>query len=209
MIEVKAYDKDAKAAKAISVSEDVFGGEVSQRLLREAILMYEANARQGTASVLRRGEVSGSTAKLFRQKHTGRARVGDARSPIRRGGGSVFGPKPHSYRYSLPKKALRKALDSAILAKITDGEVAVAECPVPEAPRTKPVAEYMSAIGLAKGATCLYVTSGLDGTFHRSARNIDGMSVMPLSQLNAYAVIRPSMVVFSREAFEKLLEERQ
>jgi len=209
MIEVKAYDREGKPAGTLEVSEEWFGGEVRAAVLREALLMYEANKREGNASVLRRSEVRGSTRKLYRQKHTGRARVGDARSPIRRGGGSVWGPKPREYRYSLPKKALRIALDSAILAKLRDGQVIVADCATPESPRTKPVAAYLRTIGVNPSTSCLYVTPELDIAFYKSARNIDGVEVTPLSSLNAYSVVRPETVVFSRAAFDKLLEGRR
>lgn len=209
MIEVKTFDAEGKPAEPMEVAEELFGGEVKARLLREALVMYENNQREGNASVLRRGEVAGSTRKLWRQKHTGRARVGDSRSPIRRGGGSVFGPKPRDYRYSMPKKALRGALNSALLAKMKDAEVVVAECPSPEKPATKAVASYLKTIGVAKGTTCLLVTPDLDMLFYKSARNIHGVEVMPLAELNAWAVVRPANVVFSRKAFEKLLEERR
>jgi large subunit ribosomal protein L4 len=209
MIEVKTFNAQGEAGAPISVSEELFGKRVRKVLLREALLMYETNKRQGNASVLRRSEVQGSTRKLYRQKHTGRARVGDSRSPIRKGGGSVWGPKPRDYSYHLPKKALRAALDSAILAKLIDHEVVVADCRTSDAPKTKPVAAYMRAIGLVAGTSVLYVTLDLDPVFHKSARNIDGLEILPLAQLYAYAVVRPKAVVFSCQAFEKLLEERR
>lgn len=209
MIEVRTFDSEGRPDTPVTVSEDVFGGEVRRAVLREALLMYEANRRQGTSDSLRRAEVRGSTRKLWRQKHTGRARVGDRRSPIRRGGGVVWGPHPRDYSYSLPKKALKVALDSAILAKLIDGEVVVADCRTSDPPKTKAVASYLKSIGFAAGAKLLYVTADMDPVFHRSARNIDGLGIIPLAELNAYAVIRPSTVVFSRGAFERLLEERK
>lgn len=209
MIEVKAFDSEGSPVAPIPVSEELFGGKVRSAVLREALLMYETNQRQGNASVLRRSEVRGSTRKLWRQKHTGRARVGDRRSPTRRGGGSVWGPKPRDYSYSLPRKALRVALDSAILAKMLDGEVVVADCRVSDPPKTKAVAAYLKTIGFAPGTSILYVINGLDAVFHRAARNIDGLEIVPLAQLNAYAVVRPSAVIFGAGAFEKLLEERK
>jgi large subunit ribosomal protein L4 len=209
MIEVRTFDSDGRSDKPISVSEEAFGGKVRRAVLREALLMYEANKRQGTSDVLRRAEVRGSTRKLWRQKHTGRARVGDRRSPIRRGGGVVWGPHPRDYSYSLPKKALKVALDSAILSKLIDGEVIVADCRTSEPPKTKAVASYLKSIGLAAGAKLLYVIRDMDAVFHRSARNIEGLDVLPLPDLNAYAMVRPSMVVFSKGAFEKLLEGRK
>lgn len=209
MIEVRTFDSEGRPAAPVNVSEESFGGKVRSSVLREAILMYEANRRQGTSDVLRRAEVRGSTKKLWRQKHTGRARVGDRRSPIRRGGGVVWGPHPRDYSYSLPKKALKVALDSAILSKLIDGEVIVADCRPSEPPKTRAVASYLKSIGLAAGAKLLYVMEQADTAFHKSSRNIAGLDVMPLAELNAYAVVRPSMVVFSKSAFEKLLEDRK
>ncbi|MHC4712329.1 MAG: 50S ribosomal protein L4 [Planctomycetota bacterium] len=209
MIEVKAYDENGNPADPVQVDEAWFGGAVRAGVLREAILMYEANRRSGTANTRRRAEIEGSNRKLWRQKHTGRARVADRSAPHRRGGASAFGPRPRDYGYSLPKKALKAALDSAILAKLGDGEVLIADCKAAETPKTKPVAEYLGKIGVKAGQTCLYVTGDLDGVFYRSARNINGLSVSPLSQINAYSIVKPSTVIFSREAFEKLLEGRR
>ncbi len=209
MIEVRAYDAEGNPADPVLVDEAWFGGSVRAGVLREAILMYEANRRSGTANTRRRSEIQGSTKKLWRQKHTGRARVGDRSAPHRRGGASVFGPKPRDYGYAMPKKALKAALDSAILAKLGDGQVLIADCKTPETPKTKPVAEYFGKIGISPGQTCLYVTGDLDGAFYRSARNIRGLSVSPLSQINAYSIVKPSTVIFSRGAFEKLLEGRR
>jgi large subunit ribosomal protein L4 len=109
----------------------------------------------------------------------------------------------------MPKKALKSALDSAILAKLLDGEVIIADCRAGDAPKTKPVAEYFSRIGLDRKTTCLYVTPELDRILHRSARNIHGLEVRPLGEINAYCVVKPARVIFSREAFEKLVEGRK
>ncbi len=209
MIEVKAYDAEGNQTDSIQVDEAWFGGAVRAQLLRQAVLMYQANRRQGTASTLRRSEVAGSTRKLYRQKNTGRARVGDRSAPHRKGGAPAFGPKPRDYSYSMPKKALRAALDSALLAKLEDGEVIVADCATPEAPKTRPVAEYLATIGIAHGTTCLYVTPEVDRIFYRSGRNIDGFEIAPLREINAYAIVKPSRVVFSRRAFDELLRERR
>ncbi len=210
MIEVKAYNAEGEAAAPVQVEEAWFGGNVRPGVLREAILMYQAKSHQGTANTRRRSEIKGSTRKLWRQKHTGRARVGDVSAPHRRGGASVFGPKPKEIiSRRMPAKALRVALNSALLAKLADGEVIVADCNTPETPSTKHVAAYLDKIGIEKGQTCLWVTAGLDRTFYKSARNIAGVEVKSLSGLNAYAVVRPAMVIFGREAFEKLLERRR
>jgi len=209
MIEVRAYDAEGNETDAVEVDEAWFGAAVRPQLLRQAVLMYQARRRRGTANTLRRSEIAGSSRKLYRQKHTGRARVGDRSAPQRRGGASAFGPRPRDYGYALPRKALTAALDSALLAKLVDGEVIVADCATPEAPKTKPVAEYLASIGITAGTTCLYVTRENDRIFYKSARNIDGLEVAPLRELNAFAVVKPSRLVFSRPAFEDLLNQRR
>jgi len=209
MIEVKTYDAEGSPGEPISVEEEWFGGRVNARVLRDVILMYEARRRAGTANVRLRSETAGSTRKLWRQKGTGRARVGDARAPQRRGGAAVFGPKPRDYSYSVPKKVRLKALDSALLAKLRDDEVAVSGVEAPEEPRTAHVAGHLERIGVEKGSSCLFVTAGHDGNFWKSARNIPGLEVRTLDQLNAYEVVRPRKVIFARSAFEKLLEQRR
>src|SRR6185295_5950175 len=131
-----------------------FGGQVNKQLLHDVVLMYLANQRAGTHSTLRRGEVAGSTKKLFRQKGTGNARVGTRRSHKRRGGGTAKGPKPRDYEYHLPKKAVRAATRMAILSKLQDKEtVVIDELKLPEI-RTKQVADILKALKL-EGTSCL------------------------------------------------------
>src|SRR3982751_2518738 len=119
------YDRQGQFIGAVMIDPAEFGGRVNKQLLHDAVLMYQANRRAGTHSTLRRGEVAGSTKKLFRQKGTGNARVGNKRTNKRRGGGTAKGPKPRDYSYSMPKKALRLATRMALLAKLQDQEVVV------------------------------------------------------------------------------------
>src|SRR6185312_17378996 len=154
-------------------------------------LMYEANQRAGTHSTLRRGEVAGSTKKLFRQKGTGNARVGTRRTNKRRGGGTAKGPKPRDYEYHLPKKAVRAATRMALLSKFLDGEaLIVRELTFPEI-RTKLMARVLQALNL-DGTTCLVGIAASevdeDRTVYLSARNIPGVAVSPVAQFNAYEV---------------------
>src|SRR5213083_3103920 len=125
MVSVNIYNRQGETVGTIDIDPAEFGGEVNKHLLHEVVLMYLANQRAGTHSTLRRGEVAGSTKKLFRQKGTGNARVGTRRSNKRKGGGTAKGPKPRDYEYHLPKKAVRAATRMAILSKLQDNETVV------------------------------------------------------------------------------------
>src|SRR5438128_8114838 len=140
--------------------------------------MYQANQRAGTHSTLRRGEVAGSTKKLFRQKGTGNARVGNRRTNKRRGGGTAKGPKPRDYEYHLPKKAVRAATRMAVLSKFQDQEALVLDELAVNEIRTKQIADVLKALKL-KGTTCLVGTAGRDEKVFRSARNLPGVELAP------------------------------
>ena len=184
----------AQSVGTVEVDPAEFGGKINRQLLHDVVLMYLANQRAGTHSTLRRGEVAGSTKKLFRQKGTGNARVGTRRTNKRRGGGTAKGPKPRDYEYHLPKKAVRAATRMALLSKFQDKEaVVVDELKLPEI-KTKQMAGILKALKL-DGTTCLIGigTSDIDEqqTVYKSARNIRGVEVLPASQFNAYTVLRP------------------
>src|SRR5438477_8839622 len=151
---LNVFNVDGQPVGTVQVDPAEFGGQVNKQLLHEVVLMYLANQRSGTHSTLRRGEVSGSTKKLFRQKGTGNARVGPRRTNKRRGGGTAKGPKPRDYEYHLPKQAVRAATRMAILSKLQDQEtVIVEELKLPEI-KTRPVAEALKALNLGE-FTCL------------------------------------------------------
>jgi large subunit ribosomal protein L4 len=202
-IQVPVLNRQGEAAGTIDVDPAEFGGRINKQLLHDVVLMYLANQRLGTHSTLRRGEVAGSTKKLFRQKGTGNARVGSRRTNKRRGGGTTKGPKPRDYSYSLPKKAMRAALRMAILGKLRDQEVVVVEDYALPAPKTKEMAGLLKALKLA-GATCLIGTPELDVGVFRAGRNIEGVEVLPVRQFHTYAVLKPKRVLLSRAAFDAL-----
>lgn len=179
-------------------------GELNNQLLHDAVVMYEASARQGTVQTKSRGMVRGSTHKLFRQKGTGRARAGNARTPVRRGGGHAFGKKPRDYSYRLPRKAVRKAAKMALLSKFQDGQAVVLADWKCDAPKTKAVAAALGALGVA-GNSVLIATDGVDQNVYRSARNISGVQVLPASDLNAYALLRNRSFVVTVSAMDSLL----
>ncbi len=205
----------------VAVDPAAFGGKINKQLLHEAVLMYMANQRAGTHSTLRRGEVAGSTKKLFRQKGTGNARVGTKRTNKRRGGGTAKGPKPRDYEYHLPKKAIKAATRMAILSKFTDGEVVVLDDLAMAGPKTKDMTALLKAIkvgskSVKRGeetvevATTLADVSVLIGTaaydinVYKSGRNIEGVKVLPAAEFNAYTVLKQKRLVLTRAALDVL-----
>ncbi|MEL7337082.1 MAG: 50S ribosomal protein L4, partial [Planctomycetota bacterium] len=150
-----------------------------------------------------RGEVSGTNKKMYRQKGTGNARAGSKRTNVRRGGGVARTIKPRDYSYRLPKKAVRLATRMAIASKINDHQACVIDGLALDAPRTKPVASFLAAIGLA-GESVLIVTGQHDPVVYRSARNIEGVEVQEVRQLNALGLLRPKMVVFTKDAIQRV-----
>jgi large subunit ribosomal protein L4 len=223
---VPVFNRQGQEVGAVTVDAADFGGKISTRLMHEAVLMYETNQRQGTHSTLRRGEVAGSTKKLFRQKGTGNARAGTRRTNKRRGGGTAKGPKPRDYSYALPKQALRTATRMAILAKIRDKAALVVDDFGLTGIKAKEMAGILKALNLrdvagpapieppAEGETpkkpkkkhlsLLIGTDKLDPTVYKSARNLDGVRVLPASDFNAYEVLRPKRLVLTKGALEAL-----
>jgi large subunit ribosomal protein L4 len=193
-------------------------GEINRQLLWDAVLMYRANQRAGTHHTLRRGEVAGSTKKLFRQKGTGNARVGTKRTNKRKGGGTAKGPKPRDYEYHLPRKAVQAATRMALLSKFADGEAMIIDDFGVAAPKTKDMAGVLKAIRIGTktteaGAekpktlldtTVLISTGGIDAAVYKSARNIEGVEVLPASDLNAYMVLKQKRLLLTKAAFESL-----
>jgi large subunit ribosomal protein L4 len=169
--------------------------------------MYLANQRAGTHSTLRRGEVAGSTKKLFRQKGTGNARVGTRRTNKRKGGGTAKGPKPRDYEYHLPKKAVRAATRMAILSRLQDQEaVIIDDLKFPEI-KTRLMADVLKNLNL-QGTTCLVGVAPAEVDEHKtvymSARNIRGVSVSPTTAFNAYEVLKPKKLLLTKAALEDL-----
>lgn len=206
-VSLNVYNAQGQAVGSVEIDPAEFGGKINKQLLHEVVLMYLANQRAGTHSTLRRGEVAGSTKKLFRQKGTGNARVGTRRSNKRKGGGTAKGPKPRDYEYHLPKKAVRAATRMAILSKLTDHEaVVVDEIKLPEI-KTKGMVEILNNLQLA-GSTCLIGLGAKDldsnSTVYKSARNIRGVEVSPASQFNAYAVLKPKRLILTKAALEEI-----
>jgi len=203
MAQVKLYSGGAVGQTA--VDESLFGDAVLGRTLKDAVVMYEANRRAGTHATKTRGEVAGPNKKLWKQKHTGRARVGAKKVPHRRGGGVAFGPKPRDYAYRMPQKERRVAPRNALFTKFRDQEVAVADGWPSEAPSTKQAFAILAALGMARSA--LVVTAEPDPVLWRSLRNVPLVDVRPVQDLNARDVLLRPCVVVTPQALE-LLKER-
>ncbi|NOG85488.1 MAG: 50S ribosomal protein L4 [Planctomycetes bacterium] len=202
-MEVQVFDKNGVLEKPVSVSEDGFGGTVHKALLRDAVLMYEANLRDCIASSKTRSEVSGGGGrKPWAQKHTGRARAGTIRSPLWKGGGIIFGPRPRDYRYTMPRKAKKVALYSAILGKLKENEVMLIEELVFERPSTKKMITLIRSLGIQ--GSCLLVMQDKDEMVWKSTQNIYDMRLKLSSQLCAYDVVKYQHIVMTVEAFEWL-----
>lgn len=202
-MEILVYNKLGEKVNNIQLNEKKYGGPVRTKLLRDAVIMYEANKRQGTACTKTRGEVAGGGKKPWVQKHTGRARAGSIRSPIWKGGGVSFGPRPRDYSYSIPKKARKLALFSALTAKIRDNELLVLESLEFDAPKTKQMVEILKALGI-NGGSCLIVLSKANEIIWKSARNIPSVKVMTSAELNAYDVLKPKKILITREALNSI-----
>ncbi len=200
---LSVFNRQGETVGTVEVDPAEFGGPINRQLLHDVVLMHLANQRSGTHSTLRRGEVAGSTKKLFRQKGTGNARVGTRRTNKRKGGGTAKGPKPRDYEYHLPKKAVRAATRMAVLSKFQDQEAVILdELSVLEI-KTKQVAALLAALKL-RGTSCLIGTTDQDANLYKSARNIPGVEVMPAAQFNAYSVLRQKRLVLTRAALDQL-----
>ncbi len=203
MLEVRSLK--GKTVGTAHLDAAPFQGRWNPVVLREAVLMYEANRRVGSASTKTRAEVAGSTKKIYRQKGTGRARHGDRKAPIFRGGGVAHGPKHRDYSYALPRQALRKALRIALGGKFADGEVLRWEgAPVAgDTPSTKALREGLDALG-ARRSVLLVAAGTVDRALLLSARNLPRVRVLPAGEISAYDVVSHDWLVLLDGAFEAL-----
>ncbi len=202
MVEIPVYDADGKSKGKVSFDESVFGDKVKSRTLREVVYAYEANQRQGNANTKNLGDVAGSNKKPWKQKGTGRARTGQKHAPHRRKGSVAHGPHPRSYRVEVPAQMRRLALESALLAKFRDNEVAVIDGLSFDKPKTGRLAKALDTAGLA-GSLLLGVVKA-DRNFTLSARNLPRTLVRPVAQFNAYEVLRQAKLVLTSQALESL-----
>ena len=202
-MEIPVYSKEGEKIDNLQLDDKVFGGPIRNKLLRDAITMYEANKRQGTASTKTRGEVAGGGRKPWVQKHTGRARAGSIRSPLWKGGGVSHGPKPRDYSFAIPKKARRLALYTALSAKVRDNELVVIDNLNFDIPKTKQMVGILKALNI-DNSSCLIVIPKANENVWKSARNIPSVKIMTSTELNAYEILRPKKVLLTKEALSSI-----
>ena len=201
-MKIPLYNRTGEVLKQIEVSKAVFGQPLNSALVHQALVAQQANARHGTSDTKTRTEVAGSTKKLYRQKHTGKARAGSAKSGVRRGGGIIFGPHPRDYSQSLPKKMRRQAIRCVLSGKVADKAMMVLDELSFEAPKTRDMAAVLGALGVEK-RTVIALTSG-EQNAARSARNLPMVRTMPAVQLSVADVLACDRLIMTEPALREI-----
>ncbi|MHB9093886.1 MAG: 50S ribosomal protein L4 [Eubacteriales bacterium] len=204
MPKVALYNIKGEQVGEIDLKDEVFGIEVNESVIHDAVVNHLANRRLGTHSAKTRGEVSGGGRKPFKQKGTGRARAGSSRSPLWKKGGVIFPPQPRSYRYTLPRKVRRLALKSALSSKLQKGNLIVVDQLAMTEPKTKDFVGVLDNLKVSKKA--LVVTADVDNVIVKSARNIPGVTPTHASSLNVYDVLAHEKLIITRDAVNKVEE---
>lgn len=200
-MKVDVYDIEGKIIEKIDLPSEVFGSKINKSLIAQAVRVYLANQRRGTVSTKTRGEVAGSTRKIYKQKGTGRARHGSIRAPIFVHGGVVFGPKPRDYSLGFSKKMKKAALFSALSAKLKDGEIKIITGLEKIQPKTKLMVEVVKNLKLNnKNKKILLVLSEKNENIDRAARNIEGLNMIMANQLNTYAVLNCRTLLLTKDS---------
>lgn len=201
----EVFDLEGKVVEKMPLPEEIFGVKINKVLIAQAVRVYRANQRLGTASTKTRGEVQGSSRKIYRQKGTGRARHGSIRAPIFVHGGVVFGPRPHDYGLHLSQKMKRAALFSALTSKFSSGEIKILQGIEKIEPKTKMFLSVIGKLGLnnKKKKILVIAPSGIEN-LKRAGRNIEGVTLTVAQKLNAYDILNNRQLLFMKEAVEEL-----
>ena len=205
MPQVTVYDTNGKQVGELQLNDKVFGAEVNKSLMHEVVVMHLARQRVGTAATKTRSMVRGGGRKPWRQKGTGRARQGSIRAPQWRKGGIVFGPQPRDFSYTMPKKARRAALCSALSAKVQSNNLIVLDDWQIDAPKTKEVVKVLKNLNL-DGKKALIVTADNDAVMYKSTRNIEKVAAMEARNLNTYEVLNYETLIMTKDAVAKVEE---
>ena len=203
-MQVQIHNLKGKVTGQIEIRDDVFAVPFNEAVVHQALVRQLANRRLGTADTKRRGEVSGSGRKLFAQKHTGRARRGDVRSPLLRGGGVAFGPHPRSYRQDMPKKMRRLALKGVLSGKASSGELKIVDKLELDGPKTKAMLDMLIALRI--GDSVIIATAEAEANLVKSARNLLGVKTMPAPLLNVADLLSFKDLVMTVDAVRKVEE---
>lgn len=201
-MQLAVYDVRGEIVEHMEVREDVFAVPFNEAVVHQAMVRQLANKRQGNASTKTRGEVEGSTRKVFRQKHTGRARRGSIRSPLLRGGGVVFGPHPRCYRQSMPRKMRRLALRCVLSTKVREGDIRVIDDLHLEMPKTKGMVDILSALGADSAA--LIVTAQSEPNVVKASHNLAGIKVLPSPLVNVLDLLSHKTLIATVSAMRNI-----
>jgi large subunit ribosomal protein L4 len=204
MITLGVYNREGKEIDNLQVDEALFGGKVRYALLKQAIVMYHANKRVGTAATKSRGMVEGSTRKLYRQKGTGNARAGNARTNVRKGGGVAFAKVARDFRQDMPAKQRRLAKNSAILAKLLSNNVVVVDVLKFDKPKTKDFVKVLNNLKIER--SCIITVSEYSEALYKSLRNVPKINMMTVTDLNAGDICNTQKMLFTKDAFAALIE---
>lgn len=205
MASVDVINQKGVKVDTIELDDRIFNVESRDQLVQQVVVWQQAKRRSGNAATKTRGQISGGGKKPWRQKGTGRARAGTNRSPVWVGGGTVFGPHPRSYAFSLPKKVRKEALRSVLSSRLRDKNLFVVDKIELESPKTKLFLETVKAMGLDTGKT-LFVTSEKNETLSRSSRNLYQVMILPTEGLNVYDLLRYDRLVLLQDAVPKIHE---
>ncbi len=206
MYKLPVFEKSGKQVGEYEIDLDAIAPKTSKQLLHDAVVMYQNNLRQGSAKTKTRAEVAGSKRKMYKQKGRGAARVGQRRSGIRRGGGHIFAKTPKNWTYRMPRKALKLATNMAMVEKVRGESVKVIDSLSVEEPKTKEIASVLSNLDLNR--TVLVVIDQVDPNMTLSVRNIRQAKVLPVSDLNAYEILRPYQLLVTKSAMDQFVKTR-
>ncbi len=208
MASLPVYNSSGSEIGTYEIDPTEIAATINKQLLHDVVVMYQANLRQGSRQTKSRADVAGHKKKMYRQKGTGNARAGMRRTNVRRGGGHAFALRPRDYSYRMPRKAVQLATRMAIAGKIQNGQVRVLDELSMSQPKTSSIARMLKGIGL-EGRSSLIATSEYSPAVYKSARNIPGVSVLPVSDLNALAVLGPNCLLVTRAALDQLKQKKQ
>ncbi len=204
-MDIPVFDENGGQIGSVTFDEKLLGEKVRRKLLHQAVIRYEANLRLGTHKIKSKGERKGSGVKPWKQKHTGRARAGMKRSPLWRGGGNAFGPRPRDYHKEMPVRMRREALKSALLSKILDKQVKVIDALNYDSPKTKRFTSALKKLGLGEG-TCLVAAREPGAALVKSVRNLESCRIIPARNLNAYDLLKYKHLLLTKDTLEHLAE---
>jgi large subunit ribosomal protein L4 len=203
MPEIEIKDRNNTTVGTMQLDDAIFSAELRPGILHDTIVNYLANQRQGTHATKTRGLVSGGGKKPYKQKSTGRARAGSNRSPVWRSGGTIFGPQPRDYSYTIPKKVRKLALRTALSEKLSGNGVVIIDTFSMEKPKTKEMVDALKKLGISQGSV-LIVLADDNSAVYLSARNIPGVAITRASELNSYDVIKHHMLLMTKKAVQQL-----